>query len=113
LQLRPRKGVRLFRVCRDAVDELGDVTNDMALPHLIPQHRCQQTQHVVHRPRRPRLAALASGRGQPAGTQCGDEVVVVPFGQVLHLDVAEFSQRRRQVHPMSVQRRGFEAMFGR
>jgi hypothetical protein len=36
----------------------------------------------------------------------------VALAQLLHLDVADLSQRRGQVHPMSVQRRGFEAMFG-
>jgi hypothetical protein len=42
LQLRRSERVRRFRVRGDSVDELGDVTNDMALPHLIPEHRCQQ-----------------------------------------------------------------------
>jgi hypothetical protein len=36
----------------------------------------------------------------------------VPLSQLLHLDIAEFGQGRGQVHPVSVQRRGFEAVFG-
>jgi hypothetical protein len=37
LQLRRREGVCRFRVRRDAVHELRDVTNHVTLPYLIPQ----------------------------------------------------------------------------
>jgi hypothetical protein len=36
----------------------------------------------------------------------------VPLSQLLHLDVAKLSQRRREVDPMPMQRRRFEAVFG-
>jgi hypothetical protein len=39
-------------------------------------------------------------------------VLDVLLSQLLHLDIAEFGQGRGQVHPVSVQRRGFEAVFG-
>jgi hypothetical protein len=43
-----RKRVCRFRVGRNAVDELGDIAYYVALLHLVLQHRCQQSEHVVH-----------------------------------------------------------------